>query len=148
MTLAGPRNARIGAGKARWAPRAAAALLAVALPAAAAADEPKVHRHDDGAYTIRYDGGCKVTYDVSGRRTGSEGCRPGQVDRADDAVQEDVHARGGGGLKFHKLSTGAAKVTFDDGCVVTYNKDGRRSGSEGCHPRQVARADKSAQKNW
>ncbi|WP_339949526.1 hypothetical protein [uncultured Albimonas sp.] len=126
---------------------AAAALLALATATPALADL-KVNRHDDGAYTVRFDDGCAVTYNTTGRRSGSQGCRPKQVERADAAVQDDVHERGGGGLRFRKLATGAATVTFDDGCLVTYNKEGRRSGSQGCHPKQVARADQSAQKNW
>lgn len=136
-------------------------LLASALGLAACADtaqrtstpapgggEPVLHRHDNGSITVRYDNGCVVTYNKDGRRSGSSGCRAGQVERADTAVQHDAQAHGGGGLKFHKRKDGTARVTFDDGCVVTYNRKGDRTGSQGCHPRQVERADHAAQKNW
>ncbi len=110
--------------------------------------EPNLHRHDNGSITVRYDNGCVVTYGKDGRRSGSTGCRPGQVERADTAVQQDALAHGGGGLKFHKRNDGTARVRFDDGCVVTYNRKGERTGSQGCHPRQVERADHAAQSNW
>jgi len=109
---------------------------------------PNLHRHDNGSITVRYDNGCVVTYNKDGRRSGSNGCRPGQVERADTAVQEDAQAHGGGGLKFHKRKDGTARVTFNDGCVVTYNRKGDRTGSSGCHASQVERADRAAQNNW
>lgn len=133
-----------------------AALAALALSACLPAEteplkaqpgggEPRVNRQDNGAYTVRYTNGCIVTYNKDGRRSGSQACRAGQVEKADAAVQADAKSRGGGGLKVRKLKGGASRVTFDDGCVVTYNTKGRRSGSQGCHARQVARADKAIQ---
>jgi len=107
---------------------------------------PQVNRLANGAYTVRYDNGCIVTYNESGRRSGSQACRAGQVDRADAAVQADADDRGGGGLTVNRHSNGSATVTFNDGCTVTYNQDGRRSGSRSCHPKQVARADRAIQK--
>lgn len=106
---------------------------------------PRVNRLDNGAYTVRYDNGCIVTYNREGRRTGSQACRPGQVEQADLAVQRDAGSRGGGGMDVQREPNGAARVTFNDGCLVTYNRDGRRSGSRGCHPSQVERADKAIQ---
>lgn len=115
---------------------------------AAGGGAPVLHRHDDGAITVRYDNGCVVTYGRDGRRSGSSGCRAGQVERADTAVQEDALAHGGGGLELHKRKDGTGRVTFNDGCVVTYDRKGDRTGSQGCHPSQVERADKAVQKNW
>lgn len=89
---------------------------------------------------------CVVTYNKDRRRSGFNGCRPGQVERADEAVQAEAHARGGGDMKLHRRSNGSARVTFNVGCVVTYNRNGERSGSEGRHSRQVARPDKAARK--
>lgn len=109
---------------------------------------PAVSRQSNGATAVRYTNGCTVTYSKDGRRSGSQGCRPEQVERADRAVQEETSDRGGGGLNFQKLKTGAGQATFNDGCTVTYGKDGRRSGSQGCTPKQVARADKAAQQQW
>lgn len=129
---------------------AALALSACAQPeplkAQSGGGAPQVNRHANGSYTVRYDNGCIVTYNESGRRSGSQACRPGQVERADAAVQDDATTRGGGGLTVSRLDNGSATVSFNDGCVVTYNKDGRRSGSRGCVPKQVARADKAMQK--
>lgn len=107
---------------------------------------PSVNRHANGSYTVRYDNGCIVTYNQDGRRSGSQACRPSQVERADSAVQADAASRGGGGMKMRRDKNGATTVTFDDGCVVTYNRDGRRSGSRGCRAAQVERADAAIQR--
>ncbi len=132
---------------------AASALLALSacaqqepLKAQPGGGAPQVNRHANGSYTVRYDNGCIVTYNESGRRSGSQACRPGQVERADDAVQDDSEARGGGGLTVNRHSNGSATVSFNDGCTVTYNQEGRRSGSRNCHPKQVSRADRAIQK--
>ncbi|MEO0679932.1 MAG: hypothetical protein AAF192_05905 [Pseudomonadota bacterium] len=145
------------------APALVAALLALspAAPAAAAPaarsgafelaqakPRPTLVRYPSGAYEVRYVDNCVVTYDTSGRRTGSRRCIPAQVKRADRLVQEDAASRGGGGLKYRKLASGAARVTYSDGCIVTYNKTGRRSGSRGCRPKQVRRADKVVQQRF
>ena len=127
-----------------------AALAAVVLASAPASAQsgPNVRRFNDGAYEVRFQNGCRVTYNTSGRRGGSQGCRPKQVERADRLVQQDAAAPGGGGLRLRRLNTGAGRVTFNDGCVVTYNREGRRSGSNGCRPKQVQRADRYVQANW
>lgn len=52
---------------------------------------------------------------------------------------------GGGEPRVNRQDNGAYTVRYNNGCIVTYNKDGRRSGSQGCHARQVARADKAIQ---
>lgn len=124
------------------------AAAALAAAGASANDGPDVRRFSNGAYEVRFQNGCKVTYNTTGRRGGSQGCRPRQVERADRLVQEDVLAPGGGGLEFERLNTGAGRVTFNDGCIVAYDKSGRRSGSEGCRPAQVERADRHVQANW
>ncbi|MEM6440986.1 MAG: hypothetical protein AAF763_14970 [Pseudomonadota bacterium] len=128
---------------------AAAALVLLALTSTAQAQSgPRVTRFDNGAYLVRFNDGCRVTYNTSGRRSGSQGCRPRQVNRADRLVQEHAASRGGGGLRLRRLNTGAGRVTFNDGCVVTYNRDGRRTDSRGCVPAQVRRADRHVQRNW
>lgn len=124
------------------------AVAALAAGTAAANDRPEVRRLHDGAYEVRYDDGCEVTYNTSGRRGGSSGCRPHQVERADRLVQEDAASHGAGGLELHRTANGAGRVTFNDGCVVTYNREGDRSGSDGCHPRQVEHADSYVQRHW
>lgn len=109
---------------------------------------PRIAREANGAATLRFADGCVVTYNREGRRSGSRGCTPAQVQRADRAYQEDAAARGAGGLRMRRLAGGAAEVTFDDGCVVTYNRRGERTASRGCRPAQVERADRHVQRNW
>jgi hypothetical protein len=110
--------------------------------------EPRIHREPNGAARVTFPDGCVVTYNRQGRRSGSQGCLPSQVERADVAIQEAVNDEGGGGLTMRRLANGSAEVTFDDGCVVTYNREGRRGGSRGCVPRQVERADAHVQRHW
>ncbi|WP_143103391.1 hypothetical protein [Albimonas pacifica] len=131
---------------------AAAAVLALSacaqqepLKAQPGGGAPQVNRHANGSYTVRYDNGCIVTYNQDGRRSGSQACRPGQVERADSAVQAAAGAPGAGGLTVNRHRNGSATVTFNDGCTVTYNDRGRRSGSRGCTARQVERADRAIQ---
>lgn len=110
--------------------------------------QPNVTRFPSGTYEVRYQDNCVVTYDDSARRTGSRRCVPSQVRRADRLVQEDVKDPGGGGRRFEKLANGEARVTFNDGCVVVYDDTGRRTGSRGCRPKQVRRADRVVQERF
>ena len=131
--------------------RLAAAFAATVFVAHSAAaqneDRPLINRADDGSFEARFAGGCRANYDASGNRVGAEGCSDVEVGNADGLVLNEVRIAGGA-LQLERTARGGGRVTFEDGCLVTYNNTGRRSGSQGCTPQRVQRADRYVQGNW
>lgn len=127
----------------------AVAATTLAAPPASAQNEdrPLLTRADDGSFEARFAGGCRAAYDASGNRTGARGCSDIEIGNADAMVLAQVGIEGGA-LQLERTSRGGGRVTFEGGCLVTYNKTGRRSGSQGCKPQMVQRADRYVQRNW
>ncbi|MEM1316047.1 MAG: hypothetical protein AAGI51_15930, partial [Pseudomonadota bacterium] len=122
--------------------------LGAAAPAQAQnEDRPLIERADDGAFLARFAGGCRVSYDASGNRTGAESCREIEIGNADAMVINQVRLEGGA-LTFERTSRGAGRIAYEDGCIVTYKHTGRRSGSQNCTPERVQRADRYVQRHW
>lgn len=123
-----------------------AALVVGAPPALA--EEPRIEFRPNGSAIARFDDGCVVTYNRDLDRSGSQGCRPQQVQHADRAYRAAVARRGEGGLRMDRHANGSATVRFDNFCQVTYDQRGRRSGSQNCTPQQVQAADRHVQRYW
>ncbi|MEM6745269.1 MAG: hypothetical protein AAF676_16275 [Pseudomonadota bacterium] len=83
-----------------------------------------------------YGDGCRVFYDVDGRRTDSNRlCSPSQVQRADRRIQEIWSRPGGAGRAIGKplvfTTSYSAQARFPDGCNVNFDADRRIVGDSG-----------------
>lgn len=140
---------------------AAIAGFFVLLLAASTASAQEIRTMNDGQTQVRYWGGCTVYYDYAGRRINHQSCGGDQLQRADALMASRQQAYGGnwgnnygynnGNYGYGNYSrprvdfdqSGYGRVTFPEGCSVSYDNSGRRISHQSCGQEQLAIADRA-----
>ncbi|MBB1073965.1 hypothetical protein HUU62_06000 [Rhodoferax sp. 4810] len=129
--------------------------------------EPTIIPRRRGEVDIQMSGNCRLSYDRRGNLIGTEGrCSPQDRRRADQAAaahfrerrseNEDRDWRDNRGWRDHTRNEspqivtnrrGETEVTFNNGCVVYYDRAGRRQeSSPQCRDYQVISADQASRR--